>query len=280
MNKSYSRLAALAAAVFAVSCGGGGGYAGASLFRDAPNPLPGAPSPSPSPSPTPAPAPAPAPAPPPAPPTSDDPQGIYNGTTSNGYAFSTVVLETGEFWGIYSRSSVIYGAVHGHAQTGGGAFFGEGADFYLPTLTRTPGTFEGSVVPGVSIAGTLSTGTTFNGSYDARYEVPASLTNIAGTYTGQVVSPAGLQTFRVTVSSSGAIQGSVTTCAFTGTTRPRASGKAVFDTSVTFASTGCVFNGQTLTGISVASTAGSTQTLVTAALLPDESSGFLALGSR
>ena len=40
-----------------------------------------------------------------------DPQGIWTGPTSSGYTASTVILETGETWGIYSAGNTIYGAL-------------------------------------------------------------------------------------------------------------------------------------------------------------------------
>jgi len=47
---------------------------------------------------------------------------------------------------------------------------------------------------------------------------------------------------------------------------------------VTFAPSGCVFNGKTLTGISVLLGAG--KQLFTLALLPDGSSGFMSAANR
>jgi hypothetical protein len=250
------------------ACGGGGGYAGVSPF---PTPTPRPPAPAP-----------PAPAPPaPAPGQASAAQGFYNGTTSNSFGFSAVVLETGEFWGIYASGGVIQGAVHGQSTAVGSSFTGSGADYHLPTGTRTATTFAGTFAAKGSISGTIaSNGANFSGSYDASYEVPAQAADIAGTWTGQAASQAGVQAYSVTIDGAGNLQGSVSTCTFSGTARPRPSGKAVFNTTVTFAASGCLFNGRTLTGISVLSGAVGSRALLTAALLPDGSNGFLAAGAR
>jgi hypothetical protein len=111
----------------------------------------------------------------------------------------------------------------------------------------------------------------FTGTYDASYETPALLSNVIGTWRGKVISPAGTQNVIVTADANGGFSCSVTLCTFTGTIASRPSGKAVFKTTITFAPTGCVFNGQTLQGISVVNAAGP-RALFTAALLPDGSS--------
>ena len=149
-------------------------------------------------------------------------QGFYTGSTSNGYAFNSVILETGEFWAIYGRSGAVYGAVHGSSRSSASTFTGSGFDFYLPTGTRTSSTFNGQYSSKRQISGTVSsTGASFTGSYDARYDTPATAAALVGTWTGSVVSQAGVQSASVTIDSAGRFQGSVTTCAYSGTARPR-----------------------------------------------------------
>lgn len=205
------------------------------------------------------------------------PEGFFNGTTSNGFNFATVILESGEFWGVYSRSGVVYGAVHGGSDASGGRLQGEGYDFYLPDGTRTASNFTATYTAKTSIAGSVTPqGTSFTGTYDPSYDVPADINDIVGTWRGNAASEAGVQAATVTVRSDGSFAGSVSTCRYTGTVRPRPSGKAVFNLSIKFASTGCLFNGETLKGIAVVNTAGGQKSLYTAALLSDGSNGFLA----
>lgn len=190
------------------------------------------------------------------------------------------MLENGEFWGAYAQNGVIYGAVHGTSTvTGESSFSGSGVDYYLKNRSGTEAVFSGSFTAKASISGTVTSPTThgtFTGTYDAAYETPASLADAAGTWTGQAVSTAGVQSGSVTIDNAGALHGQVSTCRYTGTLLPRASGKAVFDLTVKFAASGCVFNGETLRGIGLISG----QQLVTLALTGDGESGFMAAATK
>ena len=187
------------------------------------------------------------------------------------------MLETGELWGIYLQGNVIYGAVHGTIQSTATTFSGSGFDFNLPTATRTAASVSGNYVAGASISGTTSpNGATFTGTYDSFYDTPASLATIQGVWRGQVVSQAGNEVSTFTIGVDGTFAGVVSTCRYSGTALPRPTGKNVFDMSVSFASTGCLFNGATLGGIAVVRNG----QLVTLALLPDGSAGFMAIAAR
>lgn len=208
-------------------------------------------------------------------------EGFFIGTMSNDFDFAAVILETGEIWGIYSRGGLIYGAAHGSSDASGGRLSGEGYDFYLPNGTRTASRFTATYTPKSSITGSVTPqGTSFTGAYDASYDVPADIKDIAGTWRGNTVSEAGVQMATVTVDSSGGFSGSVSTCRYSGTVRPRPSGKAVFNLSIKFAGTGCLFNDETLKGIAVVNTAGGQKSLLTMALTDDGTNGFLGAASR
>lgn len=273
-------------ALFVSACGGGGGEPGTSPLcttdacKALQAPSPQAPKPSPSPAPSPGPAPAPAPAPAPVP-SANNLEGFYvgtvNGTPSGNYTFGLVALENREVWGIYHRNGAIYGAFHGSVQTTGGAFTGSGFDYYLPTGSRTPGSFSGTYSAGASISGTIAAGGgAFTGVYDASYDVAATAAAIQGTWNGQSVSRAGLEGGSVTIGADGSFVGQVSACGYSGSVIPQASGKNVFDMTVTFAGSGCLFNSATLSGIALVSNG----QLLTLALLPDGSDGFMALASR
>jgi len=68
----------------------------------------------------------------------------------------------------------------------------------------------------------------------------------------------------VAINNAGAITGSSGGCSFTGTATPRASGKNVFDVSITFGAAPCVLPSQTVTGIALdyITTGNQTQLLV------------------
>jgi hypothetical protein len=55
----------------------------------------------------------------------------------------------------------------------------------------------------------------------------------------------------VTISTAGAISGTSAGCLFTGTATPRASGKNIFNVSITFGAAPCALAGQTATGIAI-----------------------------
>lgn len=261
-------------------CGGGGGYAGVSPFpQETSSPAPATSSSSTGSTSTGA--------------TSDTPsfsplsaaEGFYNGTLTSAstttYDFSGVILENGTIWGLYAKGGVLYGVVKGQSlTTANGGFSGGGKDLFLPSLTVSNLSFSGSVTPKSSVSGTVSNGSTFSGNYDASYETPANAADAVGHWSGQVLSPAGLQTATVNVNADGSFQGSVAGCSYDGTIHPRASGKNVFDTNVTFHGGTCLFGKNTLTGISIISSTGGTRALVTAALLPDGSAGFLSAGTH
>lgn len=209
-------------------------------------------------------------------------EGMWVGPTSTGYTLNLLALEDGEFWGIYGANGSAYGAIHGTASWDGSKITAAGSDYYIYGGTKTDGAFTGTYSAKNSVSGTVSGAAkaTFSGTYDARYDSPASLTDLAGTWAVSGASSTGTTTSNVTISPTGAIAGSNQYCAMTGTAAPRASGKNVFNVSVGFAGADCLFNGQTLAGVAVLMKSGATTQLAVAALLPDRSNGFLALASR
>jgi len=202
-------------------------------------------------------------------------EGFYSGTAGP-YDFGAVILETGEFWGIYSSGGVVQGAVHGSSTETASTFTGSGYDYNLPTQSRTASSFSGTYAPGASITGTISSSNTaFTGKYDASYLTPATISSITGQWTGNVATAGRVDSGSFTIDASGAISGRSSSCAYTGTVASHAA-TAVFDVSVTFAQTGCLFNGQTVSGIAVLLQG----TLFTAGLLPDKSAGLIASSHR
>jgi hypothetical protein len=88
------------------------------------------------------------------------------------------------------------------------------------------------------------------GSYNADYEITPTLAAVAGTYSGRVGHPRGVESATLTVSSSGVVSGRGSSgCVVTGSLTPRAKGNA-YTTRITFGSTPCLLPGVTLTGAS------------------------------
>ena len=185
-------------------------------------------------------------------PTPPSVEGFWTGTTSTGYTGNIVVLENGETWGFYSSGSVLYGALYGVTSTSGNNLTGAGADFNLATRVVTQGTYTGTFQEKSTISMATSLGTTFNGVYGTTYVTPASLTTLAGTFTGQAVTgKTAPQTAAVTITTTGQVTIPATFgCATSGTVVPRPSGKNIFDLNVTFTGSTCALgNGGTAKGV-------------------------------
>lgn len=201
-------------------------------------------------------------------------EGFWSGTASTGYDVDLVVLENGETWGVYSSGDVIYGALAGKTSTSGDRLSGSGLDFNLPDRSVTQGTYSGTVSTKESISVTLSNGSSFEGTYDALYEQPASSSAIVGDFSGPGVSGAApFQTVAVTIEPSGQMTMHETLgCSGSGTIKPRASGKNVYDLSLTFSGATCTLgNGMTVRGIAVYDSG----QVMALALNADKSDGFI-----
>jgi hypothetical protein len=185
-------------------------------------------------------------------------QGVYSGTSSNGFTFSTIVLPNDKFYAIYGTVSgntlFLNGLITGQGTSGNGTYTATVADF-LNTGAESSGSVTASYVAGASLNGTLTENaimTTFTGTAEPstvlNYNTAASLSDISGTWTGSLLD--GMTT-AVTIASNGTVSGSSSGCSFSGTVAPDASNKNFFDVSLTFAGSPCTFPNQTATGIGV-----------------------------
>ncbi|WP_455286546.1 hypothetical protein [Cupriavidus necator] len=263
MSKMVSKVSALALAAFLAACGGGGGGDDTGSGTPQAN--------------TPAPV---------APATAE---GLYTGTTSTGYQTAGLVLETGEHYVLYGKGNTIYGVVQGHGTSNNGSFSSSDAyDFSLLNNSRPPATVSATYTAKQKLDGTLTEagqGITFTSTYDASYETAASLSKVAGTYSGSAATGSGSSPVSLTVNSNGTISGSSTVggqaaCTYSGTLTPRSTGKNVSNISVKFNGGSCALGSATVSGIAVPVVNGSTTTLYAVGLLPDRSNGFLGVGER
>jgi hypothetical protein len=248
-------------------CGGGGSDAGTSPFNTYVPPN-GSPSSSPSPA--------------PAPSAGRTTEGLWTGSTSTGFVFNVIGLETGEVWGVYGRNGLVYGAVNGVTTNNGAAFTGTGRDYYIAGHQVFSISVSGTATARGTIQGTLvgPNPGTFTATYDARYDQAASLADVAGTWMLTGASPAGITSNAVTVSATGAIIASNQFCSATGSVTPRASAKNIFDLTMAFTGASCEFNGISVAGIAVVDKSTNTPRLAAMALTSDKSAGFLASGTH
>ena len=183
-------------------------------------------------------------------------EGLYTGTTGNGQTLTGLVLDNGNYWVLYSdvNSSAIDGVIQGSSSSNNGNFTSSnGRDFNFGAYGISDLTIAGTYVAKQSIAGNLNYGgakpTTFNASYDARYTQPATLANIAGSYSGQSATAGENEGANFTVSATGAISGSgASGCRFTGSVAPRGN-VAAYDLTLSFMGGICEQGTATITGI-------------------------------
>ena len=207
-------------------------------------------------------------------------EGIWTGPASTGTTIQLAVLENGESWGFYTSGNTLVGTLYGATTSSGTAISGAGRDFNLGSRTVTAATYSGSVSPKSTLSVTTSSGTKFDGSYNAAYDQPASLSNLAGTYSGfGVTGSTAAQSTPVTISAIGNITASGGGCAAAGTASPRTTGKNIFDVSITFTGGACALGNGTVTkGIGYFDTG--TRQLLAMALNPAKSDGFIYVGRR
>jgi len=185
-------------------------------------------------------------------------EGLWTGTTTNGFQVNLLVLENNEFWTTGGQQSgntfTVYSFSNGGIVINGAngyTYFKQ----YNPNYSTVLGYGIGTIVSNTSLVGTLYTGSdpaskvSFaplpNSSYN--YNKSADINEIVGSWSGTFLNG---YASNISISSSGAINGTVATCSYTGTLKPRASGKNVFDFTITNG-TGCGVNGLVQSGIAI-----------------------------
>jgi hypothetical protein len=197
-----------------------------------------------------------------APANSAPPAGAYQGTASNGLALRMLLLDNNELWALYGTPSgsalLATGFIQGSGTANAFTYTTTNAKDFPSALAPVPVTGSASYTGSGILSGSLA-GVSFTGSAIPstvyNYATPAVVANVAGTWTS---SYAGfVNTVIVTgnsFSGSSAASGG-TTCTFTGTITPHASGKNVFAVVATFGATpGCntSFATKTTNGIAIA----------------------------
>ena len=199
-------------------------------------------------------------------------EGVWTGSASTGYSLDVLVLENNQFWTMFGTRSngalTVYGFDTGSGTVSGETYSGSLFEALYDGTTGT-GTLNATTTANTSLNGTASYSngntSTFtlapptSSSYN--YNTAASIVAIQGNWSGSLLSGAAAT---VLINNAGVITGSSGGCSFTGTATPRASGKNVFDVSITFAAAPCVLPSQTVTGIALdyITTGNQTQLLV------------------
>ncbi|WP_147310658.1 hypothetical protein [Cupriavidus taiwanensis] len=206
------------------------------------------------------------------------PEGIWGGASSNGFAVSTLVLENGRYFSIYSSGGAVRGLVEGVLTASGGKFTDPSAVDFSSATSPMAATVNGSFTEKQSMSGTVQVGgqsVTFNGNYNSLYDTPVTLADAQGTWTGALAGSSSPVT--VTVGPNGALSGADGACTFSGTLTPRSGGKHVLDGTVTFQNSSCALG----TGTSVNFEAVPSGNQVVAAGVTSQRNGaFVFIGNK
>ena len=186
--------------------------------------------------------------------------GIWQGTSSSGFTVDLIVLPNNSFATIFGNSLVngglsVVGFDIGSGSISGSTFTASGMSEFTSAGYVASGNITATVTNNSSIIGsaTYSTGTTSTFNLvpltGISYSIPASLTAIAGSWSGTLL---GGGTTNVTINSTtGAIAGLTSGgCSFTGTITP--STVNAYTTSIIIGASPCVNPNTTVSGIGVA----------------------------
>jgi hypothetical protein len=180
-------------------------------------------------------------------------EGAYTGTLSNGQLMETVILESGEIFMMHGDFKSLNGQamIEGPGKEDNGSYSATETRDYDPNRADpfVPAPISASYDTAGRFSGTISEqGQTisFTGARPATsiydYDQPASLDRVVGTWSDFLINFA--------ITAAGEIHLSSRQCDGSGTIKPRASGKNVFDIEWTFvAIPACPFYGQTVKSI-------------------------------
>jgi hypothetical protein len=187
-------------------------------------------------------------------------EGVYEGALSDGKRHDTIVLEDGSYYSFYgdgaNNAFVVKGSFQGTGTGLNGSFSSTdlrdyrvdgttGSGTLSATYTATP-TFNGSVAEGSQSVVTF-TGAALSATNYVYASTPV-FSNIVGNW--PLTSLTGATT-NLTIAANSTFSGTSAGCSFTGSIVPRASGKNIYNFSMTFGGAPCVSPGQTATGIAL-----------------------------
>ncbi len=221
-------------------------------------------------------------------------EGVYEGTSTTFNTVNILALENDEVYALYGNTSggtfLVSGFIWAQGTSNNGMYTSSTARDYPNTAAPTTGSLTASYVANTSFNGTatgngVSTGFTTapptNSTYV--YNTPAQLSTITGTWNGSSLFG---ESGTLVIASNGDMTASFTgnysgTCTATGKASPRASGKNVYDVSLTFGATPCSLPGTAAKGIAVSyMLANSQRQLIAAITTADKSSGGLFFAAR
>jgi hypothetical protein len=182
-------------------------------------------------------------------PTHNLPEGIWLGASTaalnNGASVMTIVLETGQYYNLYTSAGGFLALVEGVMTATNNQFTDNAAVAIENPYQVVASAVTGTFTPNISMSGTAGS-LGFNGNYTPIYNTPLAVSDATGSWIdAQTGGPSSLA-----VNADGTFTGTNATCALSGTLTPRATGKHILDGTVLLQNNGtsaCAFgNGATL----------------------------------
>jgi hypothetical protein len=218
--------------------------------------------------------------------TAGNAEGFYVGSTDTNRAVFGVLLDDGTYYSLYSAigdSSSIAGVLQGTASGRSGSLVStDGRDFSIEFGTISNVTSSATYVAQSTYRGIVTypqgSSISFAATYDSAYEITPTLSAIAGTYVGEAVVAAGVDSGTLTVSATGAVTGTAESgCRFTAQVKPRARGN-VYNVTTEFGPAPCSNANATVSGIVYYDAVN--RQLVAVGLNASRTNGFLLLGNK
>jgi hypothetical protein len=202
-------------------------------------------------------------------------EGYWIGRTSAETRADVLILEDGSTWGVYTDAVEIRGAVQGISRADQGRFTATLTEYLFLDNLAPEFAFSGTVTQRSRIEAASNNGRGLVLAYNASYEQAASPQALAGRYQlsgDAVVSIDTMGAFNWTVSSD---------CVLTGSAHPRASGKNVFNLTLTYVGAGCDHgNGTRISGVAHLDATTTPVRLVALALRDDRAVGFVSRAAK
>ena len=187
-------------------------------------------------------------------------EGAYFGTMSDGRQHYSLVLENGQIYTLYGNTGsnnvfAVSGFLQGNGNSNNGSFSATDVKDASANGSVTAGSISASYVAGSSFNGSLTEGTSVvsftgapigGGIYN--YNTAANLAGVTGNWS--LSSLRGFPT-TLTIAAAGTFSGTSSGCLFSGTIKPRSSGKNILDVSLTYGAAPCILAGASLNGIAI-----------------------------
>ncbi len=220
-------------------------------------------------------------------------EGVYAGTLtgSSYHHFKTLVLENDEYWTLYGEETnsffSVFGFVQGSGQSHEGSYTVSDLRDYALSSTDSGSavasydaaarTFEGSYVVDGGAAIQFTGGPITDVAYD--YDQTASMSTMIGQW---LATNTKGEYVTFDVAADGTVSMSQNGCVASGTLQPRASGKNIFDVTVTFGAAPCELPNETATGVALTYpiTDSNQIQLMTAMVTQSRTHGFALFANR